>query len=295
MNIELQVGKRYETRGGQWIAGITDRDETAAGTDNEFLGYVEFFDGDRAVGRTWRADGRFSGEMESVSDLIRELPDASSTPEPAAEPEPVSDTQAPLRLEVGKFYRARDGRVAQVTGTDDGSFYNDFTGHVGTFYCQWNSAGIFDGEHGETVFDLIEEIPAPVADAADTLDFKIKYEPPTISVARPEPPRMDASFTAGEVSPALSESVDLGKYGVRQFPDLGVKLEGDAFKVAFPPPPFETATETSDRYEAEFLIDKADQRLTSRADRLATYARAIMFIMLGVAAVVFAIGTSVQA
>lgn len=97
MNIELQVGNRYETRGGLWIAEITGRDEAEAGTDNEFSGCVEFGDGDRHGGRSWRADGRFSSDMESVSDLIRELPDASSTPEP----EPVSDTQASLTATEG--------------------------------------------------------------------------------------------------------------------------------------------------------------------------------------------------
>ena len=97
MNIELQVGKRYETRGGEWIAGITGRDEEAAGTDMEFVGYVEFSPGHRSYGRGWCANGLFISGTESVGDLIRELPDASSTPEP----EPVSDTQASLTATEG--------------------------------------------------------------------------------------------------------------------------------------------------------------------------------------------------
>lgn len=97
MNIELQVGKRYETRGGEWIAGITGRDEAAAGTDMEFVGYVEFSPGHRSYGRGWCANGRFIGYAESVGDLIRELPDASSTPEP----EPAAQAVAEMEFETG--------------------------------------------------------------------------------------------------------------------------------------------------------------------------------------------------
>lgn len=272
MNIELQVGKRYETRGGL-IAEIASRNVFREGSDMEFIGRVLNKDGDEVLPQTcgWTREGVFDQDATpGALDIRRELPDASSTPEPAAEPEPVSDTQVPLRLEVGKFYRARDGKIAEVTGVGYGEFYSDFTGKVGHFHCQWSSAGVFDGEQGETVFDLIEEIPAPVAEATDTLDFKIEYESPTISAVRPEPPRMDASLTATEGPATENVVLHWDREGF-----IGIKSGTN------------TAAGADDAWLRANLAD-------TRAGIARKYAQAAMFVMLGVAAIVFAIGTSVQ-
>ena len=250
MNIELQVGKRYETRGGL-IAEIASRNVFREGSDMEFIGRVLNKDGDEVLPQTcgWTREGVFDQDATpGALDIRRELPDASSTPEPAAEPEPVSDTQAPLRLEVGKWYRCRDGKVARI-----------------------DSDGTYNHYDGQSQKDLIEEIPAPVAEAADTLDFKIEYESPTISAVRPEPPRMDASLTATE-GPATEKVVlHWDREGVTGYTSVGQQPRSNA----------------DDAWLHANLAD-------TRAGITRKYAQAAMFVMLGVAAIIFAIGTSVQ-
>lgn len=274
MNIELQVGKRYETRGGL-IAEIASRNVFREGSDMEFIGRVLNKDGDEVLPQTcgWTREGVFDQDATpGALDIRRELPDASSTPEPAAEPEPVSDTQAPLRLEVGKWYRCRDGKVARIDSHDSKIQFG------GKDYPFWSSNGdsyLSDGTYnhheGESQKDLIEEIPAPVAEAADTLDFKIEYESPTISAVRPEPPRMDASLTATE-GPATENFV------LRWDRERFIGIEASA----------STAAGADDAWLRANLAD-------TRAGIARKYAQAAMFVMLGVAAVIFAIGTSVQA
>lgn len=278
MNIELQVGKRYETRGGRWIAGITGRSEAAAGTNEEFLGYVEFSDGFGNGGRTWRADGRFSGDMESVSDLIRELPDASSTPEPAVHPdgEPVRvitdeqaaatlaadraaestiDTQAPLRLEVDKRYLRRDGLVVLIQkfdSEDHGPW--KFLGDDGSWYSAgggWAGQGVMDEYDGG--FDLIEKIPAPVAEAAAEMEFETG----------------PVTATDGPATEKVVAHWDRERF-------IGIEAGAS------------TSAGADDTWLRTNLAD-------TRAGIARKYAQAAMFVMLGVAAIVFAIGSSVQA
>lgn len=274
MNIELQVGKRYETRGGL-IAEIASRNVFREGSDMEFIGRVLNKDGDEVLPQTcgWTREGVFDQDATpGALDIRRELPDASSTPEPAAEPEPVSDTQAPLRLEVGKWYRCRDGKVARIDSHDSKHQFG------GKNYPFWSSNGdsyLSDGTYnhydGQSQKDLIEEIPAPVAEAADTLDFKIEYESPTISAVRPEPPRMDASLTATE-GPATEKVVlHWDREGVTGYTSVGQQPRSNA----------------DDAWLHANLAD-------TRAGITRKYAQAAMFVMLGVAAIIFAIGTSVQ-
>ena len=274
MNIELQVGKRYETRGGL-IAEIASRNVFREGSDMEFIGRVLNKDGDEVLPQTcgWTREGVFDQDATpGALDIRRELPDASSTPEPAAEPEPVSDTQAPLRLEVGKWYRCRDGKVARIDSHDSkhqfGGKNYPFLSSNGDSYL---SDGTYNHYDGQSQKDLIEEIPAPVAEAADTLDFKIEYESPTISAVRPEPPRMDASLTATE-GPATEKVV------VHWDRERFIGIEADA----------STSAGADDAWLRANLAE-------TRANIARKYAQAAAYLLLGVAAVIFAIGTSVQA
>lgn len=285
--IKLEVGKRYETRGGDWIGVVTGRDASAAGTHNEFVGYSEFSDGYKTGERTWRSDGRFSDYEEGVGDLIREIPDEQpaqgepqtipggreATPEEEAAAFSAPDTNAPLRLEVGKTYRARNGRaitIKKFDSEDAGPWV--FLSIGGSWYSvdgRWAGQDVMNVYDGG--LDLIEEIPAPVAEAADTLDFKIKYESPTISAVRPEPPRMDASLTATE-GPATEKVV--AHWDRERF--IGIEAGAS------------TSAGADDAWLRANLAD-------TRAGIARKYAQAAMFVMLGVAAIVFAIGTSVQA
>lgn len=332
MNIELQVGKRYEARNGVEVS-ITRRGEKRDWPVKnlppdrarlyEYAGVLSL---DDSKERCWRSDGVFDDTQVDCSlDLIRELPDATDAPEPepAAEPEPVSDTQAPLRLEVGKWYRARNGEVVQIDRHDpDRTFGDNSFPFIGGIYSYAE-----DGQYSlrPSRYDLIEEIPAPVAEAVAEMEFETipldgsrehltaKIEDGAIAEGAPATEKVVAHWDRERFI-----GIDAGVPGESPVYEAPGKPEPARIDVSFtknidhivdPPLQFDlrprainsvghkTAAEieTSDRYEAEYLRDKADQRLIARADRFATYAQAAMFAMFGVAAIIFAIGTSVQA
>ncbi len=177
-----------------------------------------------------------------------------------------------LQIKVGHRYRTRSGDVVEIQRNRGKAYICCFVGFVQGIGIEFFTLeGNHRGDGYESELDLIEEIPAPVAEAADTLDFKIEYESPTISAVRPEPPRMDASLTATE-GPATEKVVlHWDREGVTGYTSVGQQPRSNA----------------DDAWLHANLAD-------TRAGITRKYAQAAMFVMLGVAAIIFAIGTSVQ-
>lgn len=159
-----------------------------------------------------------------------------------------------IKLQVGKWYRTRDGQIVQVDSFDAGHEYN------GTPYPYWTGSGsytesgIYNVETDETSYrDLIEEIPAPVAEAVAEMEFETG----------------PVTATDGPATEKVVAHWDRERF-------IGI----------------EAAASTAAGADTAWLrANLAD----TRADIARKYAQAAMFAMLGVAAIIFAIGTSVQA
>ena len=163
-----------------------------------------------------------------------------------------------IELQVGKFYRARNGEIAEVTGVGDPPFgqrddYYAFKGMLdGVGPIQWSAEGRY-WKIDEDEWDLIEEIPAPVAEAVAEMEFET------------------GPLTATE-GPATEKVVlHWDREGVTGYTSVGQQPRSNA----------------DDAWLHANLAD-------TRAGITRKYAQAAMFVMLGVAAIIFAIGTSVQ-
>jgi hypothetical protein len=131
--LKLKYGKRYRRRDGQITARLMESNsETYQFTDGEEL---------------WKSDGSYH-PLDNCHplDLIEEVVEQTETqPEPQPEPQP-------FKLEYGKRYKRRDGKITEPLMESDSEYF-PFTDGAEI----WKSNGAFHYKKINHPYDLIEE------------------------------------------------------------------------------------------------------------------------------------------
>lgn len=139
-----KVGGRYATRAGDVVEiSSVMHDENSV---FPVTGVLRNRSGQLSAA-TWTLAGTFATHTASDHDLVAELPSLTS---PAA-----SETNEELKLEAGKRYMTRDGRITDGLVVHDQTASFPFAAHVGVFSRTWDSSGRFGvGDHP---LDLVAE------------------------------------------------------------------------------------------------------------------------------------------
>jgi hypothetical protein len=132
--LKLKYGKRYRRRDGQITARLMESNsETYQFTDGEEL---------------WKSDGSYH-PLDNCHplDLIEEVVEQTETqPEPQPEPQP-------FKLEYGKRYKRRDGRITAPLWKLDSEVYPFTDGKE-----SWTPRGCYFKTEEIHAFDLFEEV-----------------------------------------------------------------------------------------------------------------------------------------